>query len=105
MQEEMKKSTLKTLTAEEKAHQMDQLLAEEEEKLSILEKEISVQREKQVQEEWVCKFVAITESPVQFKKAQELFELKRKMADVQAEIQVLVAPYDYLIVTKLSCVC
>ena len=50
MQEELKKSTQKTLTAEEQAHQMDRLLAEEEEKVAALEKDLSVQREKQVRE-------------------------------------------------------
>lgn len=53
MQEELKKSTQKTLTAEERAHQMDRLLAEEEEKVAALEKELSSQREKMVRRIWM----------------------------------------------------
>lgn len=48
MQEELKKSTKKTLTAEERAHQMDRMLADEEEKVKALEKELGLQREKMV---------------------------------------------------------
>ena len=48
MQEELKKSTKKTLTAEERAHQMDRMLVDEEEKVAALEKELSLQREKMV---------------------------------------------------------
>lgn len=70
MQEEHKKSILKTLSAEERAHKMDQLLAEEESKVDQLEKAVAVHREKQ------------------FKKAQELHDLKRKKQNMEAEIQV-----------------
>ena len=70
MQEELKKTTLKTLTAEEKAHRIDQLLAEEEAKVSTIEKELSVAQERQ------------------FKKAQELQEAKRLQQNTEAEIQV-----------------
>ena len=48
MQSELQKSTQKTLTSEEKAHQMDQLLAGEEERVAQLEKELARLRERQV---------------------------------------------------------
>ena len=48
MQEELKKTTQKSLTSEERAYQMDLLLSEEEEKLKMLEKGLEVQRDKQV---------------------------------------------------------
>lgn len=48
MQSELKKSTQRTLTAEERAHQMDQLLAEEEGHTAALERELATLREKQV---------------------------------------------------------
>lgn len=48
MQEELKTSTKKTLSAEERAHQMDEVLSSEEAKLAQLEKEVALQREKQV---------------------------------------------------------
>ena len=48
MQEELKTSTKKTLSAEERAHQMDEVLSNEEEKLAQLEKEVALQRDKQV---------------------------------------------------------
>ena len=70
MQQELKKSTLKTLNAEERAHQMDQLLAEEEGKVVLLEKELSTLREKQ------------------FKKAQEVHDFKKSQQNMEAEIQV-----------------
>ena len=70
MQQELKKSTLKTLTAEEKAHKMDQLLSEEEARVTGIEKDISTAQEKQ------------------FKRAQELKEVKTKQQNVEAEIQV-----------------
>lgn len=69
MQQELKKSTQKTLNSEERAQNMDQILAEEESKVAMLEKELTTLREKQ------------------FKHAQEVFELKRKDTTMQAEIQ------------------
>lgn len=48
MQEELKSSTKKTLNAEERAHQMDEVMSSEEAKLVQLEKEVTLQREKQV---------------------------------------------------------
>ena len=70
MQQELKKSTFKTLTAEEKAHKMDQLLSEEEARVASIEKEISSAQEKQ------------------FKRAQELKEVTTQQQNVEAEIQV-----------------
>ena len=69
LQHELKKSTQKTLTSEERAQQMDQMLSEEESAVRQLEKELSVMRERQ------------------FKHAQELFDLKRQETTMQAEIQ------------------
>ena len=69
MQQELKKSTHKTLSAEERAQNMDQILAEEESRVTLLEREIATLREKQ------------------FKNAQEVFELKQKETTMQAEIQ------------------
>ena len=69
MQQELKKSTQKTLNSEERAQNMDQILAEEEAKVVMLEKEVTTLREKQ------------------FKHAQEVFEIKRKDTTMQAEIQ------------------
>ncbi len=68
MQQELKKSTKKTLSSEERAQNMDQILADEESRVAILEKEVVTLREKQ------------------FKHVQELFELKRKETTMQAEI-------------------
>ena len=68
MQQELKKSTKKTLSAEERAQNMDQILADEESRVAILEKEVVTLREKQ------------------FKHVQEVFELKRKETTMQAEI-------------------
>lgn len=48
MQQELKKSTQKSLTSEERAYQMDLLLSEEDGRLKTLEKELEVQRDKQV---------------------------------------------------------
>lgn len=69
LQQELKKSTQKTLSAEERAQQMDQMLLDEEASVKQLEKELSILRERQ------------------FKHAQELFELKRQDTTMQAEIQ------------------
>ncbi|KAL5476034.1 hypothetical protein EMCRGX_G025936 [Ephydatia muelleri] len=69
MQEELKSSTKKTLNAEERAHQMDEVMSSEEAKLVQLEKEVTLQREKQ------------------FKKAQELFELNTKHSNMESELQ------------------
>ena len=70
MAEEHKKAIQKTLSAEERAYKMDQILAEEEIKVKKLEKELSVLRDKQ------------------FKKNQDLHEVKRKKQNIEAEIQV-----------------
>ena len=48
MQEELKRSTQKVLSAEERAQEIDSRLTEEEEHLQQLEKEIAKLREKQV---------------------------------------------------------
>ena len=48
MQEELKRSTQKTLSAEERAQQMDQMLSDEEARIAQLEKEMAALREKQV---------------------------------------------------------
>lgn len=48
MQEELKRSTEKTLSAEERAQQMDQMLLDEEARVAQLEKEMAAYREKQV---------------------------------------------------------
>ncbi len=69
MQQELKKSTQKTLSAEERAQNMDQILANEESRVAAMEKELTILREKQ------------------FKHAQEVFELKQKDTIMQAEIQ------------------
>ena len=69
LQQELKKGTQKTLSAEERAQQMDQMLNDEEATVRQLEKELSALRERQ------------------FKHAQELFELKRQETTMQAEIQ------------------
>ena len=50
MQEELKRSTEKTLSAEERAQQMDQMLSDEEARVAQLEKEMAAYREKQVRE-------------------------------------------------------
>ena len=70
MQQELKQSTVKMLTAEEKAHKMDQLLAEEEAKVAMMEKEITTLRDKQ------------------FKKAQIFHDLKKSRQNLESEIQV-----------------
>lgn len=69
MQQELKKSTQKTLSSEERAQNMDQILANEESRVTIMEKELATLRDKQ------------------FKHAQEVFELKQKDTIMQAEIQ------------------
>ena len=51
MQQELKHSTQKTWSAEERAHQMDQLLGDEEAHVTQLEKELAALREKQVGKE------------------------------------------------------
>ena len=48
MQEELKRSTQKVLSAEERAQEIDSLLNEEEEHLQQLERDITKMREKQV---------------------------------------------------------
>lgn len=70
MQQELKKATLKTLSAEEKAHKLDQLLSEEEAKIAATEKDISIAQEKQ------------------FKRSQELKDAKKQQQSKEAEIQV-----------------
>ena len=52
MQEELKRSTQKTLSAEERAQQMDQMLSDEEARIAQLEKEMAALREKQVRIEY-----------------------------------------------------
>ena len=69
MQQELKKATQKTLTAEEQAHRIDQILAEEERNVVHLEKELAQLKDKQ------------------FTRAQEHFELKRKENSMEAELQ------------------
>ena len=69
LQQELKKSTQKTLSSEERAQKMDEMLSQEEGTVRQLEKELSTLRERQ------------------FKHAQELFELKQKETTMQAEIQ------------------
>lgn len=71
MQEEHKKAILKTLSAEDRAHKMDQLLAQEEATVQQLEKELTIKREKK------------------FKQTQQLQEVKKKKQNVEAEIQVI----------------
>ena len=48
MQEELKRSTQKVLSAEERAQEIDSRLTEEEERVQQLEKDIAKMREKQV---------------------------------------------------------
>ena len=48
LQNEVQKSINKMLTAEERAHQMDLLLAQEEEKIKSLERELENLRDSQV---------------------------------------------------------
>ena len=48
LQEELKRSTQKVLSAEERAQEIDSMLAEEEERVQQLEKDIAKMREKQV---------------------------------------------------------
>lgn len=69
MQQELQKSMQKTLNAEERAHNIDQILAEEESKVALLQKELTNLHDKQ------------------FKHAQEVSELKQKETGIQAEIQ------------------
>lgn len=71
MQEEHKKAIQKTLSAEDRAHKMDQLLAQEEATVQQLEKELTIKREKK------------------FKQTQQLQEVKKKKQNVEAEIQVI----------------
>lgn len=68
MQLELKRATQKTLSAEDQAHKIDQLLAEEENSIARLLKELSQLKEKQ----FAC--------------AQELFEFKRKDGSMEAEL-------------------
>lgn len=68
MQLELKRATQKTLSAEEQAHKVDQLLAEEENYVTQLEKELSNLKEKQ------------------FARAQQLFELKQKEGSMEATL-------------------
>lgn len=70
MQEEYKKSIQKTLSAEDRAHKMDQLLAEEESIVQQLEKELSTKRDKK------------------FNNTQQLHDIKREKQNYEAEIQV-----------------
>ena len=69
MQFELNKATRKTLSSEEHAHCIDQLLAEEEANVSHMEKELVHMREKQ------------------FLSAQQLFELKKKNTSMEGEQQ------------------
>ncbi len=69
MQQELKKSTQKTLSSEERAQNMDQILVNEESRVVAMEKELALLRDKQ------------------FKHTQEVFELKQKDTIMQAEIQ------------------
>ncbi len=71
MQQELKKTTVKTLTAEEKAHKLDQLLGEEEAVIASIEKDISGAQDKL------------------FKRAQETKEATRSQQNMEAEIQVI----------------
>jgi predicted nuclease with TOPRIM domain len=68
MQLELKRATQKTLSAEENAAKIDQLLTQEEYNLSRLQKELSQLKEKH------------------FVRAQELFELRRKETSMEAEL-------------------
>lgn len=68
MQHELKKATQKTLSSEEQAHRIDEILAEEERNVVHLEKELATLKERQ------------------FTRAQELFELKRKEGSMEAEL-------------------
>ena len=68
MQQELKKATQKTLTAEEQAHRIDEILAEEERNIVHMEKDLSQMKEKQ------------------FTRAQDLFELKRKESSMESEL-------------------
>lgn len=68
MQMELKRSTEKTLSAEEHAHNVDQHLAQEESRIARMQKELSQLKEKQ------------------FIHAQEIFELKRKDGSMDAEL-------------------
>ena len=68
MQLELKRTTQKTLSAEENAQKIDQILAQEEHSLGRLLKELSQLKEKQ------------------FARAQELFELRRKESSMEAEL-------------------
>lgn len=70
MQEEFQKSIQKALSAEDKAHKMDQMLAQEEVTVQQLEKELALKRDKK------------------FKCTQQLHEIKRKKQNIEAEIQV-----------------
>lgn len=70
MQEEHKRAIQKTLSAEDRAQKMDQLLAQEEATVQQLEKELAVKREKK------------------FKQSQQLQEVKRRKQNIEAEIQV-----------------
>ena len=70
MQEEHKRAIQKTLSAEDRAQKMDQLLAQEEATVQQLEKELAIKREKK------------------FKQSQQLQEVKRRKQNIEAEIQV-----------------
>ena len=102
MQEELKKSTKKTLTAEEQAHQVDRMLADEEEKVKALEKELGLQREKMVSKSSEEKDDSLF--MMQFKKEQELFEVKKKETNTQAGIQVLLNLCVYRELSQNNCI-
>ena len=69
MQEELKSSTQKVLSAEERAQEIDSRLTDEEEHIQKLERDVVKMREKQ------------------FKTAQEMFEMKGKETNMNADIQ------------------
>ena len=69
MQEELKRSTQKVLSAEERAQEIDAHLTEEEETVRQLEKDIGKMRERQ------------------FKAAQEMYEMKGRETNMAADIQ------------------
>ncbi len=68
MQMELKKATQKTLSSEEYAHQVDQILTEEENRVEFQERDLANLRKKQ------------------FTHAQKLFDLKRRETSMNAEI-------------------
>lgn len=68
MQLELKRATQKTLTAEENAHRIDQILAGEEGDAARLDKELSQLKERH------------------FVRAQDLFDLRRKETSMESDI-------------------